>query len=49
MIVLGGTAALHAYRAWGAVLFWSKAKTRLTPKIQRRTFCDIRWTLDVER
>jgi hypothetical protein len=25
-IVLGGTAALHAYRAWGAVLFWSKQK-----------------------
>jgi hypothetical protein len=21
-IVLGGTAALHAYRAWGAVIFW---------------------------
>src|SRR4030095_15070340 len=21
-IVLGGTAALHAYRVWGAVIFW---------------------------
>ena len=24
-IVLGGTAALHAHRAWGAVLFWAKS------------------------
>jgi hypothetical protein len=22
-IVLGGTAALHAHRVWGAVIFWS--------------------------
>jgi hypothetical protein len=23
-IVLGGTAALHAYRVWGAVIFWGE-------------------------
>src|SRR5215216_5116953 len=23
-IVLGGTAALHAYRVWGAVIFWGR-------------------------
>src|SRR3981081_4291000 len=33
-IVLGGTAALHAPRVWGAVSFWGKDKT---PIIQRRS------------
>jgi hypothetical protein len=34
MIVLGGTAALHAYRAWGAVLFLitENVQDRLTGK-----------------
>jgi hypothetical protein len=26
-IVLGGTAALHAYRPWGAVIFWRRKFT----------------------
>jgi hypothetical protein len=25
-IVLGGTAALHAYRVWGAVIFWGEIR-----------------------
>jgi len=29
-IVLGGTAALHAYRVWGAVIFWGEI--RMTTK-----------------
>src|SRR5439155_4604177 len=32
-IVLGGTAALHAHRAWGAVLFWAKSNDEVNDHV----------------
>jgi hypothetical protein len=43
-IVLGGTAALHAYRVWGAVIFWRGKRPTLNAErsILKRRMANLR-------
>ncbi len=44
-VVLGGTAALHVLRAWGAVLFWADRMNREPHRRERRFSWPLAFTL----